>query len=85
MQPRDIQNNIKGDFPGAIYQEYFPLMKKTMWARKVDLELDTPIVHEWMNRDHVAEFWNMAVREEKIRDYLSRCQEKRTLPVISRL
>ncbi len=72
MQPIDQ----KSAFPGAIYQEYFPLMKRTIWARKVDLALDTDIIHDWMNRDHVSEFWNMGWPKEKIYDYLKSCQEK---------
>lgn len=64
------------EFPGAIYQEYFPLMKKTIWARKVDINLDLDIIHTWMNRPHVEEFWHMAWSKERIADYLEKAQAK---------
>lgn len=63
-------------FPGAIYQEYFPLMKKTIWARRVDIDLDLDTIHVWMNRPHVVEFWNMPWNKEEIADYLQQAQAK---------
>lgn len=58
-------------FPGSIYQEYFPLMKKHIWARAIDIDRDIDIIHEWMNRPHVSEFWNMAWSRERIEQYLN--------------
>ena len=69
--------NAVDPFHGSIYQEYFPLMKKTLWARRVDLDLDLDTIHLWMNRPHVAEFWNMAWEKEKIADYLQASQAKK--------
>lgn len=54
----------------AIYQEHFPLLKKVVWARKVDIEEDVDIIHRWMNSSHVRKFWHMAWPKEKIRAYL---------------
>ena len=59
-----------------IYEEYIPLMKKTIRAKQVDIEHDTDIIHDWMNKPHVSKFWHMAWPREKIRDYLQRCANK---------
>lgn len=63
-------NNEVTHYDEAIYQEYFPLLKKVFWARKVDIEKDIDIIHNWMNRSHVSEFWHMAWPKEKIQAYL---------------
>lgn len=69
-------NTPSKNFNDAIYEEYFPLMKKTIWARPVDTIKDIDIIHTWMNRQHVSEFWDMAWSKEKIVEYLNETKER---------
>lgn len=75
MNNDQATEQTENEFTEAIYKEHFPLLKKTVWARKVDLNKDLDIIHDWMNRSHVAEFWHMAWPKEKIADYLIRQQQ----------
>lgn len=63
-------------FPEAKYQEYFPLLKKSIWSRPVDIKTDVEIITLWMNQDHVSEFWNMAWPETRIREYLHKTEQR---------
>lgn len=52
------------------YSEHYGVIDRTVWMRPVDADFDTKIIHDWMNRPHVAEFWNQAWPVERIREYL---------------
>ena len=53
------------------YAEHDPALDRRLWARPVVPEHDTDLVHDWMHRPHVAEFWEMAWPRDWIRDYLT--------------
>lgn len=55
------------------YAEHEPALDRRLWARPVVPEHDTDLVHDWMARPHVAEFWEMAWPRDWIFDYLG-CQ-----------
>ena len=54
------------------YAEYEPALDRRLWARPVVPEHDVALICDWMNRPHVAEFWEMAWPSAWIRDYLDR-------------
>ena len=54
----------------AAFEDDSLLLDRTIWARPVDPDLDTELVHLWMNRPHVEEYWVMAWPADRIRDYL---------------
>jgi acetyl CoA:N6-hydroxylysine acetyl transferase len=51
------------------YAEHEPALDRRLWARPVVPEYDSELLHAWMNRPHVAEFWEMAWPLQWIRDY----------------
>jgi acetyl CoA:N6-hydroxylysine acetyl transferase len=59
----------------AVYAEHDPVLERRIWGRRVDPALDTELVHHWMHKPHVAEFWAMAWPAEWIADYLQRHYE----------
>lgn len=59
----------------AVYEEEDATLGRRMWGRPVDPDLDAELVHHWMNKPHVAEFWAMAWPVDWIRDYLQRHYE----------
>lgn len=52
-----------------------PALDRRLWARPVVPEHDTPLLHAWMHRPHVVEFWEMAWPLDWIHDYLVRQDE----------
>ena len=56
----------------AVYTEDEPALNRRLWARPALPEHDTALLHDWMHRPHVVEFWAMEWSEEWIRDYLAR-------------
>ena len=56
----------------AAYEEHDPVLDRTIWNRQVDPDLDVELIHDWMHKPHVAEFWAMAWPATWIRDYLQR-------------
>ena len=54
----------------AAFEDDGLLLDRTIWTRLVDPELDTELVHFWMNKPHVEEYWAMAWPADRIRDYL---------------
>jgi RimJ/RimL family protein N-acetyltransferase len=56
----------------AAFEDHDPVLGRTIWTRQVDPGLDTDLVHFWMNKPHVVEFWEMAWPADWIRDYLQR-------------
>jgi len=56
----------------AVHGEVEPATGRRLWARPVVPEHDTALVHSWMHRPHVVEFWEMAWPADWIRDYLQR-------------
>lgn len=56
----------------AAYAEDDPVLGRRLWARPVQPEHDTDLIHDWMHRPHVIEFWQMAWPRDWIHDYLVR-------------
>ena len=56
----------------AAYEEHDPVLDRTIWNRQVDPDLDVELIHDWMHKPHVEEFWAMAWPATWIRDYLQR-------------
>lgn len=56
----------------AVYEEHDAALGRRIWGRPVDPEADTDLMHDWMHRPHVAEFWQMEWPRDWIRDYLQR-------------
>ncbi len=56
----------------AAYEEHDPVLGRRIWCRQMDPEHDTDILHSWMHRPHVSEFWEMDWPRDWIRDYLQR-------------
>ena len=52
------------------YAEHEPALERRLWARPIVPEHDTDLVWAWMQRPHVAEFWEMAWPRDWIADYL---------------
>jgi acetyl CoA:N6-hydroxylysine acetyl transferase len=52
------------------YQVFDPEIGKSISFRPASVEEDAERVHEWMNREHVVPFWDMAWPRERIRAYL---------------
>lgn len=63
-------------FENVIYQEYFAVTGRRIWFRPVDIAFDLTVIHSWMNRPHVVEFWDMAWPVERIEDYLRKAAER---------
>jgi len=59
----------------AVYEELDPTIGRRLWGRRVEPDVDTPLVHAWMHKPHVEEFWHMAWPEAWIHDYLARHYE----------
>lgn len=59
----------------AVHVEREPALDRRLWARAVVPEHDTDLVHDWMGRPHVVEFWQMDWPRDWIRDYLERQQD----------
>jgi len=57
-------------FERCVYSEHYDLNGKTAWVRPVDAGADTRLIHDWMNRPHVAKFWNQAWPLPRIREYV---------------
>lgn len=53
------------------YAEHDAVLDRRLWARPVVPEHDTDLLHDWMNRPHVAEFWAMDWPRDWIADYLA--------------
>lgn len=62
----------------AVYEEYDRALDRRLWCRRIDPDIDTPLVHAWMHKPHVVEFWQMAWPPEWIHDYLQRHYEDPT-------
>ncbi len=56
----------------AAFEEADDVLGRTIWARQVDPDRDTDLLHFWMNKPHVEEYWCMAWAPDLIRDYLQR-------------
>lgn len=56
----------------AAYSEHEPALHRDLWCRQMLVQEDTPLLHDWMNRPHVEEFWEMAWPVDWIGDYLRR-------------
>jgi acetyl CoA:N6-hydroxylysine acetyl transferase len=56
----------------ATYAETEPATGRRLWSRPVVPEHDTDLIHAWMHKPHVVEFWEMAWPREWIQDYLER-------------
>jgi acetyl CoA:N6-hydroxylysine acetyl transferase len=54
------------------HEERDLILGRTIWNRPVDVELDAELLHGWMNKPHVEEYWAMAWPLDRIRDYLQR-------------
>lgn len=54
------------------YEEHDPVLDRRIWCRQMDPEHDTDILHAWMHKPHVVEFWAMDWSRDWIRDYLQR-------------
>jgi acetyl CoA:N6-hydroxylysine acetyl transferase len=54
----------------AVYEEHSPARDRTIWLRPVDERSDTVLVHSWMHKPHVEEYWAMAWSLDRIGDYL---------------
>ena len=54
----------------AVHEERDLILGQTIWNRPVDVERDTDLLHRWMNKPHVEEFWAMAWPPDRIREYL---------------
>jgi acetyl CoA:N6-hydroxylysine acetyl transferase len=54
------------------YSETEPALGRRLWARPLVPEHDAELLHDWMNRPHVVEFWNMDWPLQWVRDYLDR-------------
>ncbi len=59
----------------AVYEEHDPALGRRLWGRQLDPEHDTDLLTHWMNKPHVAEFWDMAWPRDWIYDYLKRHEE----------
>lgn len=55
----------------AVHSETDPALQRRLWARPIDPQHDTDLIHAWMNRPHVVEFWQMAWPRDWIHDYLA--------------
>lgn len=55
----------------AVYSEHEPALDRTLWARQLALPEDLDLIHDWMARPHVAEYWAMDWPRDWIRDYLA--------------
>lgn len=76
MSTAAIVNEQQKISANAIYEEYIPLMKKTVWARKVDIAKDRDTIHRWMHLPHVAPYWNMSWSKDKIEQYLREAEAR---------
>lgn len=56
----------------AAHVEIEPATGRRLWARPAFPEHDTDLLHAWMHKPHVVEFWDMAWPVDWIRDYLAR-------------
>jgi acetyl CoA:N6-hydroxylysine acetyl transferase len=56
----------------AAFEDHSPARNRTIWLREVRPELDAPLVHLWMHKPHVQEYWAMAWPSAQIRGYLQR-------------
>lgn len=54
----------------AAYSEQEPGLQRRLWARPVVPEHDVDLIHAWMQRPHVVEFWQMAWPRDWVADYL---------------
>ncbi|MGH9212038.1 MAG: GNAT family N-acetyltransferase [Acidimicrobiales bacterium] len=62
----------------AVYEEHSPARNRTIWVRPVDVTHDTGLVHLWMHKPHVEEYWAMAWPPEEIAAYLRRHDDEPT-------
>lgn len=62
----------------AVYEEHDAALDRNLWGRPVDPDLDAELIHHWMHKAHVVEFWQMAWPLDWIRDYLRRHYEDPT-------
>ena len=69
-------------FENSLYEEEYKIAEKTIWIRALDIDQDLELIHSWMNRPHVSEFWDMAWSVEKIRKYLEDAKKSRVLTLI---
>lgn len=43
------------------WEKFYPEIDKRIAFRKVVLNQDLPLIHNWMNQPHVIPFWNLAL------------------------
>lgn len=54
----------------TVYEELHPILRRHLAVRPLSVAADCDLVHSWMNRPHVAEYWEMAWPKDRIRGYL---------------
>jgi acetyl CoA:N6-hydroxylysine acetyl transferase len=56
----------------AVHGEREPGLDRRLWARPVQPEHDTGLLHAWHHKPHVIEFWAMDWPRDWVHDYLVR-------------
>ncbi|MDA9557830.1 acetyltransferase [Vibrio sp.] len=68
---------------GTVYSRYDTTIEKTVSFRVIDQEKDLERFTRWMNDPRVAEFWEQAWSEEKLKECLqSRLDDAHIIPLI---
>jgi len=56
--------------PIAEFERFDPQIGKTISFRRVSLEQDLDMLHQWMHEPHVIPFWRLNIPYEKYREHL---------------
>lgn len=54
------------------YKKHDHTINKTIAFRPVELETDLPIIHNWMNQNHVIPFWKLNFDLDKMQQHLEK-------------
>jgi acetyl CoA:N6-hydroxylysine acetyl transferase len=56
----------------TLFSEYEPALERRIWMRPIVPAHDTDLMHHWMAKPHVVEYWAMDWPRAHIHDYLVR-------------
>lgn len=57
---------------GIGYSRFYPQIGKTLSYRRLNLEQDLELFHNWHNQARVSEFWELNQTKEQLREYLAK-------------